>query len=38
MDLIRWWESGVVGKWGDVIPLFDGERDQGGRLIENWNS
>ena len=25
-------------KWGDVIPLFDGERDQGGRLIENWNS
>ena len=28
----------MVGKWGDVIPLFDGERDQKGRLIENWNS
>ena len=26
-----------MGKWGDVIPLFDGERDQGGQLIENWN-
>ena len=28
----------VVEKWGDVIPLFDGERDQGGQLIKNWNS
>ena len=28
----------MVEKWGDVIPLFDGERDQKGRLIENWNS
>ena len=28
----------MVGKWVDVIPLFDGERDQKGRLIENWNS
>ena len=25
-------------KWGDIIYLFDGKRDQGGRLLENWNS
>ena len=28
----------MVEKWGDVIPLFDGESDQGGRLIKNWNN
>ena len=28
----------MVEKWGDVIPLFNEERGQGGRLIENWNS
>ena len=30
MDLIRWWKSGVK-----LSLLFDGKRDQGGRLIEN---